>query len=100
MRWAERQAKFELRRAGHALMAAAVAAWDSPALLCARPTHTLTHMRIYKSLLNLQGTFMQLLFDMVASFLIHSIRAALHKIDNDYVNMPHQEGSLSMCVCA
>lgn len=42
MRWAERQAKFELRRAGHALMAAAVAAWDSPALLCARPTHTHT----------------------------------------------------------
>lgn len=42
---------------------------------------------------------MQLLFDMVASFLIHSIHAALHKIDNDYVNMPHQEGSLSMRVC-
>lgn len=67
--------------------------------LCSTHTHTLTHMRIYKSLLNLQGTFMQLLFDMVASFLIHSIHAALHKIDNDYVNMPHQEGSLSMCVC-
>lgn len=91
--------------------AAAAARRDSPALLlCSTPAHTHTHMRIYKSLLNLQGTFMQLLFDMVASFFtfipfmlfaffLLSFFTLCHKIDNDYVNMPRGAVNVSVCVC-
>lgn len=48
---------------------------------CSSHKHQHTHTPIHKSLLNLQGTFMQLLFDMLPCSL------SFQKIDNDNVNM-------------